>query len=57
MGHGHVQAKSSLNADDFHRYLIDKVTKIRYSTVDAPEPSYDATWLHVWILQLTVMTS
>jgi len=42
MGRGHVQAKSSLTANDFYRFFIDKVAKIRYSTVDAPEPSYDA---------------
>jgi len=42
MGRGHVQAKSILTADDFRRFFIDKVTKILYSTVDAPKPSYYA---------------
>jgi len=28
--------------NDFQRFFIDKVAKIRYSTVDAPEPSYNA---------------
>jgi len=42
MGRCHVQTKSSLTADDFHRFFIFKVAKIRYSTVDAPEPSYNA---------------
>jgi len=37
-----VQAKSSRIADDFHRFDIDKVSKIRDSTVDAPEPSHNA---------------
>jgi len=37
-GRDHVQAKSSLNADDFHWFFIDKVVKIRDSTVDAMEP-------------------
>ena len=42
MGRGHVQAQSSLTAEDFHRFFIDKVAKIRDSTMDAPEPSYNA---------------
>jgi len=32
----------SLTSDDFYRFFIDKVAKIRYSTVAAPEPSYNA---------------
>jgi len=39
MARGHVQAKSILTADDFRRFFIDKVAKIRYSNVDDPKLS------------------
>jgi hypothetical protein len=33
MGRGNVQAESSLTADGFHRFFINKVAKVRDSTV------------------------
>ena len=42
MGCGHVHAKFSLTAAGFRHFFIDNVAKIRDSTVDAPESSYNA---------------
>jgi len=38
MGRGHPQTTSDLTADDFHRFFVDKVTRVRDSTADAPDP-------------------
>jgi hypothetical protein len=38
MGRGHNQTTSDLTADDFQRFFVGKVAKVRDSTADAPDP-------------------
>jgi hypothetical protein len=39
MGRGHSHTTSNITADEFHRFFVDKVAKVRDSTIDAPDPS------------------
>jgi len=40
MGRGATPASSTIAADDFHRFIDDKVAGVRASTDSAPPPHY-----------------
>ena len=40
MGRGSTPASSTIAADDFHRFMDDKVAGVRASTDGAPPPQY-----------------